>query len=1372
MWYKISICFCAVLLSIQYSIAQDGGEDQGISLSPGSIGGLQNSVSMYTGQVSFPMTLAALPGRGGLRAAVALRYSTSGLKQQVKTWNREDPTGYAGLGWSLDYPRITCNFKGTATRHDDDMFIIEGGESIQLVCTDFDTDGSNGYRTYQPAEHRLWEVKYFYNDEKWEVIRDDGTRHVFGDKSRPREDGTLQYMIAWGNWIGDSYEPEGQTEHVYGWNLSEIINLWGDRTTYTYSNIEEYSSPMVNGQPTASARHTRASALKRITGPTGNFIELNYSEKVYEPCSVSGDYRCEDKNREYQDPHVEKGEPDGYQEKYDERYLQSVEAYDELGLPLSTVTLEYGFIGKGEFYKRLLTGIQKVNYTGASLPKTVFGYFTGGDEVGYLNYVENSIGGKITYQYDVTRESEFSNRVITANAPEGFSNPQVFMGNDYAVVIWRTESGSDSKVMVYDWQGEWREYDLGSAGRVRWSGDIKNFEIKVALQKDFFTTVVRTGEDTYRVEIFNKDKKGGGWKALPQPQWAMLNDGRLASAQYFRELFVYAGPGYVAIGNLGTPKLYLYRWTGIAWEESIEQLSTPAGNTFGAAGNYIIAENTAIGPQDDFQIIYITEDGQLVKKTFNGDFDTDTMKSNREQKDRTYWHCAPALALVMADDNPEYVFELDEAYQSKRRKTLGARPDHYPVNWWTPEVFTINQYTEEKFDEGRGGLIARHKGNNEYSTVDFRAPWPNAPKMMKMVKAAGDVVAIGYGEGVIELDYYNASTDTWDKKLVNTERALDRYIQLAGSHTAMIAKDIYYLEPNGKWKDIGEISTENHNDGSWLYDLRTANDVVFSSLPYNETEINSIINGRVEKHILPFNLDKRSGDSPIGKMLIGNDMFAAFPAGDVEKWSNNKLYFFKYSDEKYEDGHKPLVVSNVNVDDGHMSISKTYVYSYVRARMDKSGRYPLFNEVKVISASSDQQKTPRGYMQYYFYNGKPLAELADVPGEQLSYERARQLTGLVYRVETYDSKSKLISDTETIYSVYSNPVVNSKEQSIAMVYYTRPVKAKSSRYLNSGVMTDITETSYNSYGLPAIVENYRNDRGLYTTEYFTYYPEKYEGSGHHIISEIIATSKSILNRKVAATATVWQDVQEVPQAIKTYNWLGYGSSTFNSWSGDTPEVQWRLNTWIKKRDNKGNVLVSEDFMGDYEAAVFDELKVNPIASASYATDEQIAATSFEDRQMGSVVATGVTDEEAYTGVKSIKGGTATLQQLPVGKYILYYWYKENSGTVTVNGGVATDQGDQFEAKGWFLRKWTLDITSPSKVIISSSGFVDEVRIYPEGAYMSTFVYDEKQQKTAETGSNMLTTFYYYDDLNRQHYITDHDGNIISYYEYGFRNLEE
>ena len=170
---------------------------------PGELGALANSVNLFTGQVSLPIPLVSLPGRDGLSVAVAASYSSAGIDIDVQTWNLDAPTGILGLGWSLDYPRIVADHKGTGTLHDDEYYLIGGGSSSRLIFT---SDGGS-YRTYTAQGNPFQRIRYYESDERWEITDEAGVISTYGDKNDANSN--VQWAVRWGNYAGNSSRASG-----------------------------------------------------------------------------------------------------------------------------------------------------------------------------------------------------------------------------------------------------------------------------------------------------------------------------------------------------------------------------------------------------------------------------------------------------------------------------------------------------------------------------------------------------------------------------------------------------------------------------------------------------------------------------------------------------------------------------------------------------------------------------------------------------------------------------------------------------------------------------------------------------------------------------------------------------------------------------------------------------------------------------------------------------------------------------------------------------------------------------------------------------------------------------------------------------------
>ncbi|WP_152566135.1 RHS repeat domain-containing protein [Lysobacter antibioticus] len=73
-----------------------------------SVGVLKNSVNLFRGDVNYTQDLFSLPGRSnndGLQIQLTMQYQ-SNVNQQAMTWNRDQPTGVLGMGWTLPLAQI------------------------------------------------------------------------------------------------------------------------------------------------------------------------------------------------------------------------------------------------------------------------------------------------------------------------------------------------------------------------------------------------------------------------------------------------------------------------------------------------------------------------------------------------------------------------------------------------------------------------------------------------------------------------------------------------------------------------------------------------------------------------------------------------------------------------------------------------------------------------------------------------------------------------------------------------------------------------------------------------------------------------------------------------------------------------------------------------------------------------------------------------------------------------------------------------------------------------------------------------------------------------------------------------------------------
>lgn len=160
--------------------------------------------------------------------------------------------------------------------------------------------------------------------------------------------------------------------------------------------------------------------------------------------------------------------------------------------------------------------------------------------------------------------------------------------------------------------------------------------------------------------------------------------------------------------------------------------------------------------------------------------------------------------------------------------------------------------------------------------------------------------------------------------------------------------------------------------------------------------------------------------------------------------------------------------------------------------------------------------------------------------------------------------------------------------------------------------------------------------------------------------------------------------------------------------------------------------------GVLQCFVKDEMK-NVIVNATNSTSDGIAYFSFEN--------SGVNFDNSKSGDKVWNSGAIANLNFTTNRndLLMTYWYWENE-------------------------QWNFSEEMPFSNSISTSGTkIDEVRIFPPGAVLTTYTYNEKFQKVnSVTDLNNIAVHYYYDDFGRLVDVKDDKGNLIKHVKYNYQ----
>lgn len=241
-----------------------------------------------------------------------------------------------------------------------------------------------------------------------------------------------------------------------------------------------------------------------------------------------------------------------------------------------------------------------------------------------------------------------------------------------------------------------------------------------------------------------------------------------------------------------------------------------------------------------------------------------------------------------------------------------------------------------------------------------------------------------------------------------------------------------------------------------------------------------------------------------------------------------------------------------------------------------------------------------------------------------------------------------------------------------------------------------------------------------------------------------------------------------------YDYANYPGIPSNPSAGYTLKIdpRYKLNETANYNTHS---LINEVLSGaGNKAFIWDEFNNNLLAASANSISTDIAFSSFESLAKGNWTYSGfaVTDNTAPTGKKvyQLSGGSITKSGLNSSStYLLTYWTK-NGSAFSIAGTQTGYPINKFTINGW--KYFEHKISGQSAVAISGSGFIDELRLHPFTALMTTYAYDPLVGIINQTDAGNRISRYYYDELNRLILIKDQDNNILKKICYNYAGQTE
>jgi YD repeat-containing protein len=210
-----------------------------------------------------------------------------------------------------------------------------------------------------------------------------------------------------------------------------------------------------------------------------------------------------------------------------------------------------------------------------------------------------------------------------------------------------------------------------------------------------------------------------------------------------------------------------------------------------------------------------------------------------------------------------------------------------------------------------------------------------------------------------------------------------------------------------------------------------------------------------------------------------------------------------------------------------------------------------------------------------------------------------------------------------------------------------------------------------------------------------------------------------------------------------------------------------------KYDNHSSVLEKQDGEGILSSYIWDDSGINLLASVENAAYSDVFQTSFEYGGKGKWIysggwnGVGDSDADAMTGSRSaiLSGRQMTASGLSASKeYVVSYW--STNGSYNIPGSTGVTEGRSVSGvNNW--KYYEHRLTGVSSVTISGTGKIDEVRLVPKDAQLTSYTHTSVIGVNTICDENGKILYYSYDGLGRLVMIRDLNKNVVKRYCYKF-----
>jgi len=369
--------------------------------------------------------------------------------------------------------------------------------------------------------------------------------------------------------------------------------------------------------------------------------------------------------------------------------------------------------------------------------------------------------------------------------------------------------------------------------------------------------------------------------------------------------------------------------------------------------------------------------------------------------------------------------------------------------------------------------------------------------------------------------------------------------------------------------------------------------------------------------------------------------------------------------------------------------------------------------------------------------------------------------------DIYNADYRTVSSTSMIVDIYDYytgrlPLIQSK---------TRTYKPGSSTVYAEEV-TDY-EYSLDTY-LPQVTKTMKSNgdqliQTFYTTGDYATGTGLSELRNNNVLHEPRGSNTAIIRAGTSTPLVLAEQYVE-------FTGLANGDYVGNkSWERRYPSPGASAPAWTmvaeKIYKSDGLIIGGKDEGGRVSSIIYgynDKIAIANVINADPVADKP-AYTSFETQgEFGGWQMSGTavySSSNAVTGAKSYlsaSGRTLSASLNTAKAYRLSFW--ANAGhSLSITGSPSLIKTGPV-VNGLTYYEYTVP-QGTATVAITGSGTLDELRIYPLNARMSTSTFDPLIGKTSDCDVNNRLTYFEYDSRGRVRFIKDEQGNVTKMYEY-------